>query len=474
MRITLLTLTYLLLSHLSAQNTYYLDVSNQLPIQSSPGMDVQAADLDNDGDLDIILANEFQPNQILFNDGSGTFTDMSLTNLPQVTHDSEDIAVADFDKDGDLDIVFCSEDDVIHEFYLNDGSGKFSLGAGRLPNSTANAVLTADFNGDMYPDLIFGNAGQNRLLINDSTGHFIDETASRLPTINDITQDLQLADVDKDGDLDLFVGNEDRNRLLINDGAGTFSDETNNRLPAFLNTETRKATFGDVDKDGDLDIFLSNVAFNPAKNLQNRLLINDGTGRFADQTVARLPMDNDHTLDGIFVDIDLDGDLDLITSNIPLRPYKALMNIGNGIFRDSSSVVFPSPINGDGLGLLAADLDGDGLKDLYLCNRGQQDRLLQRNPAVTALDDELTNHVAITFAADPFFQTLWIEHDLPKRQALKIEVLNAIGQAILPTQATVLAPGQKFPLELPSLPAGTYMVQVDLGYQTYSRRIRRF
>ncbi|MEM8907670.1 MAG: VCBS repeat-containing protein, partial [Bacteroidota bacterium] len=221
---------------LSAQ--VYLDASANLPNAAAMGasMDVQAADLDADGDLDIVLANEFQGNTILWNDGTATFSS-TASALPQMVHDSEDVAIADFDQDGDLDLFFCSEDDVdlggqnVHEYYWNDGTGQFTVAPYQAPDSKANALLAADLNNDGFPDLIFGNIGQNRILINQQNGFFADETLTRLPSFFDSTQDLQLGDLDGDEDLDLIVGNEDGNRLLINDGTGQFADETISRLP---------------------------------------------------------------------------------------------------------------------------------------------------------------------------------------------------------------------------------------------------
>ena len=247
---------------ISLQGQYYFNESQNLPVPGASGqtMDVEAADLDGDEDIDIILANEFQPNKILFNDGTGIFTDVSATNLPQVTHDSEDIGIADFNNDGYPDIIFVSEDDVVHEIYLNDGNGFFTIPDYSIPNSICNAVITKDINGDGLPDIFLGNNGQNMILINDEGNGFIDQTNQLLPQINDVTQDLKLADVDNDGDLDLFVGNEDGNSLLINTN-GVFNDESTSRLPQGLNIETRKNEFGDFDNDSDLDVLLSNVEF---------------------------------------------------------------------------------------------------------------------------------------------------------------------------------------------------------------------
>ena len=176
---------------------------------SGNSMDGQAVDIDNDSDIDMIIAMEFQPNVILINDGTGILRDESADRFPNISRDSEDIAISDFDGDGDLDIVFVSEDDQVNEYYQNDGTAHFRDLNELIPVSeTTNAVESADFNGDGWPDLLLGNAGQNTLLINNGIGGFIDETSNRLPGNAYTTQDVELGDIDSDGDLDIVEANE--------------------------------------------------------------------------------------------------------------------------------------------------------------------------------------------------------------------------------------------------------------------------
>ena len=273
-------------------------------------MDGQAIDIDQDGDLDLILTIEYHPNVILINDGKGVLTDESAQRFPRNNHDSEDIAIADFDGDGDLDIVYVSEDDAKNEFYRNKGNGYFEDASHLIPvKGTSNAVETADIDKDGDFDLLIGNAGQNVILINDGKANFTDETATRLPT----TQDIELGDIDNDGDLDILEGNETYNRILINDGKGVFKDESFTRLPK-INDQTREADFGDVDGDGDLDIIFANVDFDGFGDPQNRLLLNNGKGKFTEAT-QRLPTSKIRTVDADFVDLDGDGDLDILSGN---------------------------------------------------------------------------------------------------------------------------------------------------------------
>lgn len=368
------------------QNSRYEVMRGAVPQETVGGfsMDVAAADLDGDGDVDLVVAQEYRPNVLLVNDGTGRFSDQS-TRIPQVDRDSEDIGIADFDGDGNQDIVVVSEDDRINELYLANGDGTFRDAGDLLPvTGTTNAVAVLDLNADGAPDIILGNAGQNTALLNDGAGRFTDATHVWLPQRNDRTQDLEAADVDGDGDLDLIVGNEDHNRLLINAGE-RFVDETADRLPLRAPAEeTREADFGDVDGDGDPDLLLANVrAFVADADPQNRLLINDGTGRFRDETERRLPDDEVNAFDGDFVDLDSDGDLDIVLAqaNAGWRapaPYAVWENDGSGRFTDATAAFLPGDARGPGFDVTAFDADGDGVLELYLANRGEVPDMLLR------------------------------------------------------------------------------------------------
>ena len=351
-------------------------------------MNAGIADLDLDGDPDILIANEHRPNILLINNGKGVFTNESKTRIPQIAHDSEDIGIADFDLDGDPDIIVVSEDDKTNELYLNNGDGTFTDGGKRIPvTGTSNSVLVSDINKDGAADILIGNNGQNNILINDGKGYFKDETIERFGEFIDVTQDLTLCDIDNDGDQDILVANEDANRLLINDGKGFFKDQSANRLPYRIEPEeTREVVTADIDNDGDLDILYGNVqAFVPNALRQNRLLLNDGKGFFSDSTQTHLPKDENRCFGVSFLDIDRDGDMDIMTGNTngPKfdgdTPFSVYINNGKGIFSDATGTFMPDNIKGRGFDIDFIDLNGDGIKDLFLSNRGSQDFLLLGN-----------------------------------------------------------------------------------------------
>lgn len=375
----------------SKATSFYRDVTTtNLPYKDLQllSMDAGIADLDKDGDMDIIIANEHRPNILLINDGKGKFTNESAARIPQVNHDSEDIGIADFDMDGDLDIIIVSEDDKTNELYLNNGDGTFADAGNRIPvTGTSNSVVIFDINNDGALDIMIGNNGQNNVLINDGKGHFKDESIERFGQFTDVTQDLTLGDIDNDGDQDIMVGNEGANRILINDGNGFFQDQSAARLP-YRNEpeETREVDVADIDGDGDLDILYGNVeAFVENALRQNRLLRNDGKGVFSDITNSNLPKDNNRCFGVAFLDIDQDGDADIMTGNTNgarfggITPFSVYINDGKGKFTEGTSEILPESIGGRGFDIDFIDLNGDQIKDLFLSNRGSQDFLLFGN-----------------------------------------------------------------------------------------------
>ena len=333
-------------------------------------MDAVAADLDGDGDIDLVVANEFGPNIILHNDGAGRFAEMSAL-LPDKLLDSEDIAVADFNADGRPDLLFVSEDTRDNELYLAVEGGYEDHSENFRAGGTSNAVASGDVDGDGDIDIVIGNNGQNDLLLNDGAGVFTLATATNLPERASITQDVELADIDGDGDLDLVEANEDRNRLLINDGRGRFTDESAARLPlrpGLTREVSRDADLADIDGDGDLDLYFANVPWAQNADPRDRLLINDGAGNFTDESASRLPGTPATTTDADFADIDGDGDLDIVTTRFLPGGVSVLINNGEARFTDATALWMPTGHPGQGVDLEIADFNGDGTPDVFVCH----------------------------------------------------------------------------------------------------------
>ncbi|HEY0707908.1 MAG TPA: VCBS repeat-containing protein [Polyangia bacterium] len=350
-------------------------------------LDTAFSDVDEDGDPDVVVAVEGDVNRLYLNDGKGVFT-QKVGAFTDVKRDSENVAIADFDRDGHLDAAFASEDDAIHELYLGDGRGGFRDVSDRLPRGChANAIVAQDLTGDGHPDLLLGCGGRNLFLVNDGRGNFTDEAAQRMPADGDTesTQDLKLGDLNGDRHLDLVVANETgRNRLLLNDGAGKFTDASA-RLPVPYPEETRMALLFDADGDADLDLVFCNLTCNACgertRNPQVRLLFNDGAANFTDVTATRMPANAFSSWAGGVIDFDADGDADLMISAIdvpgfsPLR-LRAYRNDGRGTFADATDTVLPTTAQGRIWSVATADVDKNGTLDMFAGAWGTQALLL--------------------------------------------------------------------------------------------------
>lgn len=382
-----------LLASTAMAGPLYRDASmERLPVQTTAirSMDVAAFDADGDKDLDIVVAHEFGPNLYFLNDGKGMFALATPARMPVTFKDHEEIAAGDFDGDGDVDLVFACEDDKAKVYYLNDGQGNFTDVSARLPQQgVSNGVTAADLDKDGDLDLVFTNAGPDFILINDGKGNFADESKARLLETATVSQDVKAGDVDGDGDLDLVFGNEDGNALFLNDGNARFTDASANLPKRATPEETRKVALSDIDGDKDLDLYFANVALTtgqPGKQFdrQDRILINDGKGRFKDETEKRLPKDDENGAHGALIDLDGDGDLDILSSHLTSggmpgdAPWRTLLNDGKGRFSAQKEPILPATALGNGFDHAQADFDGDGRLDLYLANRVGTDVLLLR------------------------------------------------------------------------------------------------
>ena len=214
-----------------------------------------------------------------------------------------------------------------------------------------------------------------------------------------------LLDVDGDGDLDAFfaqghdlgqpAGPESRNRLFLNDGTGSFVDATD-QSGLIESAYTLGITAGDLDNDGDIDLYVSNLG-------PDVLYFNDGLGRFSKCSERDCPTENDFSSSSCLLDFDQDGDLDIYvcrymewstdldvecSNEIGGRDYcgptrfgrtshdRLLQNNGNGTFTDISQEAGLSQYRGRGLAVAAADLNDDGWLDLYVANDKSPNQLL--------------------------------------------------------------------------------------------------
>ncbi|MEQ1571340.1 MAG: VCBS repeat-containing protein, partial [Myxococcota bacterium] len=219
----------------------FVDGSVGLPLDPLAVGDVEAGDVDDDGDLDLVLADSGPGNaltgdgayvRLWRNDGSATFTDDSQASLPlQKVRWSWDLELVDVDADLDLDLAISCKTCSAQFLWTNDGGGVYVDASTSMPPATNNYDFEGlDLTGDGWVDLVTINDGpglRERILVNDGAGGFVDETAARLPNDQNPGADdnvVVLFDHDQDGDVDIAIGSlSGDDRILANDGAGNFT-----------------------------------------------------------------------------------------------------------------------------------------------------------------------------------------------------------------------------------------------------------
>ena len=367
-------------------------------------------DVNGDSWPDLAVTRLGQTVQLFVNQSDGTFVEQSLARGLDVTG-ANGAAFADYDNDGDADLVLVG--DGPDALLRNDGTGRFddvSAAAGITGDPAHRGMSAAwgDYDGDGLLDLyvtnymactgpwtseeeIISNVEYHAdvLYRNEGDGSFVDVT-DELPEGDRAAAGFTAAWLDADGDglLDLYVANDfvglspDHNRLWRNTGDGgsgsTFAD-VSLESGAGLYMNTMGVGIGDVDRDGDLDLALSNIG-------GNKLLRGNGDATFVEATGTGIerPMQGiDYltvTWGTVLADFDLDGwdDLFMAAGNLPQGPDVAVgdqpnmlfLNDGTGEqFLDVSALTGTDAV-GESKGVAAADYDGDGALDLFVVDQG--------------------------------------------------------------------------------------------------------
>ncbi len=263
------------------------------------------ADLDNDGDYDLVNGS-YERNRAYENNGSGYFTDRTLTcGFENVNLGTRGTLAFDFDKDGDLD-VFCNNwgPSEQNEFYRNNGNWTFTRIDNGLRNiSGVQGVTEGDYDNDGDLDLLicqgYGTMGGQDgpiMLMRNTGGNFTNVTAAAgLNATTTGQQGAVFCDVNNDGWLDIHIqrGTND-SQLYINNKNGTFTQVSVPSGPGFM------AGFADLDNDGDWDMVYPG---------DNKVYLNDGSGTFIASATFSPGTINDPRCVA-FADIDDDGDVD--------------------------------------------------------------------------------------------------------------------------------------------------------------------
>jgi hypothetical protein len=357
--------------------------------------DISISDIDNDQNIDFLISGEDRDNnpfiKLFKNDTLGKFSPVMESQFIPFYNSSSDYT--DIDNDGDLDLIICGDTDspgIPSTFYSpnynpkcyiykNDGNGFFKLDlSNRIPNISYGASKFIDIDNDNDQDLIVAGVippvqnypsiyNKTYVLINNGLGHF-DTIPHNLMDFSNGT--INALDIDYDGDQDLFMTGSNNSKLYINDGNGVFSEKTN----PFIGVTNGSVDIGDIDGDNKLDIIVSgNNVSNGYSDNTTSIYKNIGNNNFL--------IDNNFSYDSLqdpsvkLGDFDNDNDLDIFM--IGFNPYGSgaydsytLKNDGIGNFTVDMTSNFGSRINSD---VIVEDLDEDN--DLDIIINGSSNKL---------------------------------------------------------------------------------------------------
>ncbi len=342
------------------------------------GHGVCFADLDDDGDPDLVALGAANGVVGVFENLGGVFTDRSAADgVPPLTKHSGVIA-GDIDNDGDLDL-YVARWGWSNRLFRNDGNFQFTditFAAGVGDSGDTAGCGFADFDLDGRLDLYVGTMhGPNRLYRNLGDNVFTDVApALGVDESDQDTFQASFVDYDRDGDPDLYCANAHgqycdslpyQNRLYRNDG-GVFTDVTS-AAGAEACVDSMSIAIGDLDGNGFDDLYITNLPDGHA------LLLNQGDGTFVQDEVAAGVATYDMGWGAVFFDCDNDGHTDLYVcgGNAPNRLYRH-----DGAF-PCEDVAPAAGVDLDGFSycVATADIDDDGDLDLVVQNNGEPLRL---------------------------------------------------------------------------------------------------
>ena len=322
---------------------------------------IVAADLDGDGDKDVLSASGIDDKIAWYEnmDGAGTFGPQQV--ITTLADRAISVVASDLDGDGDLDVLSGSFDDDKIAWYENtDGAGTF--GSQQVISTLADgpySVFAADVDRDGRVDVLSASGLDYELAWYRNLGGGTFGSKQVISTLADGIHSVSAADVDGDGDIDALSASQFDNTIAWyenTDGLGTFGPQ---QVIYDQASNAWSVVAADMDGDGDTDVLSASWGDDKFRWYQN-----DGSpGGIGDWTVHSIsaPGDADGATFVVASDVDDDGDMDAVGVMFgKVVWYENLDGMGN--FGPQQTVSTISNNSGDAV--LAADVDGDGDVDV--------------------------------------------------------------------------------------------------------------
>ena len=418
---------------------------------------VAVADVNADGWLDLLVTNSGSNTvSVRINDGRGTFGNGWVV---AVDTNPSSLLVADFDGDGDLDFLTSSasmgNNPSTINIRLNNGSGLFSGNVDLDLGYGRSSLAVGDMDGDGDVDIVAANQVTNRatLLLNNGNATF---TAGQDVILPSDAGPVIVHDLDGDGSLDIIVLHTTGSAVNIhlNNGNATFG------IPRSISagpTMPLSMAAGDVDNDGDLDLVMSNVGSPATPGSTVSVRLNNGSGVFSgtqDVPVGTLPKSVN------LGDIDGDGDLDILTtneSNNGTGTVSERLNNGNGIFSGGRDIGIGYASVCLALGDVDNDSDLDIITAVYYSGYTTSNTAGVRLNGGTGPLTTAASHPAapaLTLFPNPATSTTTLTGAIP---SAPFTVFDALGRVLFTATADATGAAR---LVLPEgLPAGVYLVR---------------
>ncbi len=338
-------------------------------------------DYNSDGFVDLFVSNynDTQANSLYKNDGDGSFTKVTTGDIVTDLATSIGASWGDYDNDGDLDLFVANHIGYQNFLYRNNGDETFT----KVINDPivtdidyGMGAAWADYDNDGYLDMFvsdYFSTKFNKLFHNNGDGTFTEDNSAEPALETGFSISGVWGDYNNDGLLDLFVANSynTNNSLYKNLGNRSFEKITTGNIVTDGGTSTG-GSWGDYNNDGYLDLFVSNGG-----DQVNFLYRNNGDETFTKITTGNIVTDTGQSHGSAWADYDNDGDLDLFVSNDQGQNNFIYANDGEGNFTKVTNAI--SQDGGKSFGAGWADIDNDGDLDLYVANRDESDNFIYTN-----------------------------------------------------------------------------------------------